>query len=228
MGILAFGMVELLVTISLIAILAVLLVPAWKRVLSASQAAQCINNLRQIYTASMSYAQDNNMEVPCAYLNPNTGIAWHMALAGEGGGGVPGRVNVYLPLEYGVRPNVLSCPTNPAVGQWAGRPGLGSWGWTNYAVNGYLYDGLWKPKRLTALERPVVFYLDSFDGGELTTFEVIKGNANPWSGVHAVHDRRINMIFTDGHVKSPAISPRIIDPGSGNLGEMEFSWFRTD
>lgn len=224
-----FSMVEILVAIAIVVLLAVLLVPFGKKMLKSTQSAQCMSNLRQIYLASMVYAQDHHMEVPCSYLNINTGQAWHMVLAGESGGGMPGKDDVYLPLEYAVRPNVLFCPSNPSIKQTGSNwnPGMGSWGWTNYAINGHLYTGKYVPIRLTSLSSPVVFYLDSFDGDDGTVFEIIRGNSHPFSAVHAVHGDRIHVIFTDGHIKTPKVFPRIIDPMTKDLNELKSSWFVT-
>jgi len=222
-----FSMVEILAVMAIVTLLAALILPFLKKMNEVSKSTQCVNNLRSIYIASMAWAQDHNGEIPCSYVNPNHGHCWYQALAGDPQTGLPTITNGYLPLEYGVRPNVLSCPANPAIRQSPnGAIGRGSFGWTNYAINDYLYytTGPWLPKRLAATESSQIFLMDSFNGIDGTTFAVIKGNP-PWADLHAVHGDRINAIFLDGHVESPKIFPRTIDPVTGDLNELRSSWF---
>jgi prepilin-type N-terminal cleavage/methylation domain-containing protein/prepilin-type processing-associated H-X9-DG protein len=62
----AFTLVELLVVISIIAILASLAVPAVNGALKRGQSAACLSNLRQIGLATIGYATDNDMVLPTA------------------------------------------------------------------------------------------------------------------------------------------------------------------
>ncbi len=60
----AFTLIELLVVIAIIAILAGMLLPAVARGLESARSASCINNLRQLAVACMTYSLDQNGRFP--------------------------------------------------------------------------------------------------------------------------------------------------------------------
>lgn len=60
----AFTLMELLVVISIVAILAAILIPLLQSGIQASQGAKCMQGQRQLYTALMTYASDNNGNLP--------------------------------------------------------------------------------------------------------------------------------------------------------------------
>ena len=62
-----FTLVELLVVISIIAILAALLLPALNASREKAQSVKCLGNMKQLGTASLSYLSDNNDYFPGAH-----------------------------------------------------------------------------------------------------------------------------------------------------------------
>ena len=66
----AFTLIELLVVIAVIAILAALLLPALSKAKSAGRSTSCLNNLKQLQTGYLMYADDNNDSQP-----PNIAVA---------------------------------------------------------------------------------------------------------------------------------------------------------
>jgi prepilin-type processing-associated H-X9-DG protein len=66
-GNIAFTMVELLVVVAIIALLAALLLPALQQAKEKGKAADCTNNLRQIYLGFGMFANDNDDYFPFTY-----------------------------------------------------------------------------------------------------------------------------------------------------------------
>lgn len=75
----AFTLFELLVVISIVALLAALLLPAIGMVRSSAQAIQCKNNLRQFALINMVYAGDND-----GFVIPSAWTQWSAAAGGWG------------------------------------------------------------------------------------------------------------------------------------------------
>ncbi len=73
-----FTLIELLVTIGIIAILAAILLPVISKAMSKARTASCASNLKQIYTAALTYSGDNGDKYPFAVIRwrPGTANTW--------------------------------------------------------------------------------------------------------------------------------------------------------
>ncbi len=59
-----FTLIEMLVVIAILVVLMALIVPSASRSIGASKNVQCVNNLRQIGVAILTYSQDNRGSLP--------------------------------------------------------------------------------------------------------------------------------------------------------------------
>lgn len=68
-GFRAFTLIELLIVITIVAVLMALLLPSVSRALAGGQRAKCTSQLRQVGSALQSYLGDNNMMLPASWAS---------------------------------------------------------------------------------------------------------------------------------------------------------------
>jgi prepilin-type N-terminal cleavage/methylation domain-containing protein/prepilin-type processing-associated H-X9-DG protein len=144
---LAFTLVELLVTIAIIAVLAALLMPALGRGKESGRVAVCQGNLHQIGLALQLYVDDNKNIMPSMRdYNPQVALSDQT------------NINVVLAPQLGST-NVLCCPSDDhQIFQQSGS----SYAWNNL-LNGQNADQLHVMNLTLAMAKmPVVFDKQSF------------------------------------------------------------------
>jgi len=168
----AFSLVELIVTIAIIALLASLLLPTFDNMRKRSESTVCANNLQQIGLAVMQKTQDNNNTYPKIEGDPSD-----PAYAPE-----DGALSLLDTLRpYGITERTLRCPADVRGANYYGSKGT-SYDWFP------LIDGESNadPKIYTkagVLDAPVSMIPLSAD-------------------FKNVHRGKQNMLFADGHVKA--------------------------
>jgi prepilin-type N-terminal cleavage/methylation domain-containing protein len=120
----AFTLIELLVVIAIIAILAAILFPVFAQAREQARQTACISNLRQIGTASLTYAQDYDEQMIGTELGADPEYFWGDMIQ-----------------PYMKNRQILDCPSSTPKTKWSG-PVAPAWPrgisleWSyNYALN---------------------------------------------------------------------------------------------
>lgn len=184
----AFSLIELIVVIAIVGMLAVMVAPELGRVQDRAQSVTCVNNLRQIGVAVLSYVGENDNTYPEIEPNEFEPVYDDVNPAEEGTEEFEVKP-LYATLEpYGVTTNVLKCPTDVR--------GKGAAIYFNERGSSYQW-------RITA------------DGEKLNNLQIYGGRrgwgvrvAKPSRVTIAtdflpIHSGRMNRLYADGHVSPP-------------------------
>ncbi len=225
----AFSLTELIAAIAIVAIVAVMAFSGLRFVSERSSSIRCLANLKSLHTATFAYAADHQGQVPVDATNKSTGNSWYMAIK-EGYLRHPG---------YGKRVPPYFCLANRRGDSVGGNDG-----WTNYAINGSIYQGGSnlggvpagsddtataaflrgrRGPRFQSISADRILYLDSRNstGG---TWYTVSGKSIAWPDTYPVHGDSVNLIFVGGHARAVRVFPRNVD-SEGNLVDLKASWF---
>lgn len=177
-----FTLVELLAVIAVIIILGALLLPALTSAKDSARSIQCMSNLRNLHSYSLSFAADNDNWLPNApYYFPSIITDGFKNLR-----------------SYGLTDKDLICPSSNLPSN--------SYGINNNLVNAgtnwgdlvyWLYHGRYKFLQLSST---IILFADTKDMG---------WSAPPGAGAfvsaptytNMCHQKRANAVFVDGHVE---------------------------
>jgi prepilin-type N-terminal cleavage/methylation domain-containing protein/prepilin-type processing-associated H-X9-DG protein len=190
----AFTLIELLVVIAIIAILMAILMPSLSRAREQGKRVVCLNNLRQLMTAWILYADDNGDKIVLASTNLDRAWVRH---PGDGATEVARLQGIRSGMLYHYCPDIglYKCPTGirgevvtyaiiDAMNGYDGIPGT---------------QGLMVKKRMT-IKRPferIVF----LDEGRLSSnsWTIWYDQERWWDQITARHGDGTNFGLADGH-----------------------------
>jgi prepilin-type N-terminal cleavage/methylation domain-containing protein/prepilin-type processing-associated H-X9-DG protein len=138
----AFTLIELLVVIAIIAILAAILFPVFAQSRERARQTACASNMRQMGTAILMYAQDNDdtyvwpqecqAVVASLCINPTNWITYSEGMTADSNGFAPNKD--YLLKPYLKNSDIFICPSQRSRRDTTDSSGK-RYLWTNYAMN---------------------------------------------------------------------------------------------
>jgi prepilin-type N-terminal cleavage/methylation domain-containing protein/prepilin-type processing-associated H-X9-DG protein len=194
-----FTLVELLVTITIVAVLAGLLVPALRKAREMAKVSKCANNLRQIYNGFSMYLRDNDDRMFWNGEDISTeGMDWYVYGGRETGNPdtaqdnlfnsiVPRPINRYVDNKI----EVFHCPADSKPWYWCDGYSHFDWVGNSYNWNangcGFDPDGGLNDQLFSTINSPsrTILFLDA---------SLVKAT-NAWH-----QGGKGNVCFADGHV----------------------------
>mgnify|MGYP002777668555 CR=1 FL=1 len=211
-----FSLVDLLVSLTIIAVLIGILLPSLARINETTRRVICRSNLRQVAIGVSMYASDNSGFLPRSQYVSTTGLGGRSSLTTtlrvdeSGGTRAPRRTDfdglgmLYM-REYLLAPKIFYCPSHSGANpfarftnQWAGSPGVI---FGNYQFRGTMANG----SRLLNVE-------DEFSGAALVSDGL--ASVNDFSHRTGLNLMRADLSVTWLSDDDRSIRARIATPGS--------------
>lgn len=208
----AFGLIELLVVISIIAIIAGLLLPTLAHGKQKAQRMNCLNNLRQMVIAAQVYVEDQSGSYPIAYYEElrngvRYAVAWDLTTALSA---TPSHEPGLLWSGTGAK-KIQQCPSFRGKANWLADPHTGYNYNTSFIGHGQ-FESIVEPAKGAEVSQPaatVIFGDGQFGSGANKFMRAPWPNPGDqsfrgrWAGTQGFrHQGKSNAAFCDGHAES--------------------------
>ena len=243
----AFTLLELLVVLAIVAILAALLLPAFRSAKLQSYSVRSSQNLRQLVAANIAYAADQGFYAPAD--NKQNNRRWSAGRAASGGSFDPAKG--YLAPYLGNTGAVLACPlfTEMLHGAQSFEEGTGGYGYNATYIGGtpagtYNADGTRHSATPAQVVRPAVTLmfattaLARADGVQEYPFAEPPfwvtasglGSGRPSPSVHFRFRGKAIIGWCDGHIsmEEKGAGAAGTNPYGGNADANDLGWFGPD
>jgi prepilin-type processing-associated H-X9-DG protein/prepilin-type N-terminal cleavage/methylation domain-containing protein len=219
----AFSLIELLVTVSIIGLLAAILLPALRQARESARTAICASNLRQLGLATQMYLDDYGRFFSY-FTTVGADRSWYFGLESLFSSTAPpgarhidltkAKLYPYLQKVHGIE----VCPSyNYRSPQWRQKFDQITYG---YGLNKMLFE---KPSSdLAGSSARIICFADT---AQVNTFQAPASPSNPMleesyfveysprsiPTTHFRHNGLANVLFCDGHVESMPMAPGTLD-----------------
>jgi prepilin-type processing-associated H-X9-DG protein/prepilin-type N-terminal cleavage/methylation domain-containing protein len=202
----AFSLIEILVTLGIVAVLATLIAANAGKLGAKADAVTCSSNLRQMFLHLNNYAQENNGVYPAA-VEAGTGRSWWLVLTTF--------MNAPEQIPAVGKKTIFACPAarNTYPGKKVNR---------TYAMNIFENFDFHTPCRITANSKPsqTIFIMDSCTSPAKSGDGIHYLRASNFAAnAEARHSGKMNALYFDGHVAAVSIDASETVAQVQNLGK---------